>query len=334
MAKNYFNRKIYQLIILILAIPFFSHAEPRYTVAPLVIDEELEARDIVTKQITITNVGTEPVTVYPTVNNISLTEGGAIEEFLSATLSDRTTSLATWIEISRRGIDVRGGETQTVDLTFRINPDPEPGTYHAFVGFGNGRNRDIAEEQVRTGRAPGVVVSITIAEKKLEFLKLSKFIVDRFVTSNANEAAVFTFTNPGDETLVPKGEIILYDNSGKEVGMLPVNNENVAIPPGGEHTFTAMVPTDGLFGKYKAFLSVEYGATQRGSVQDTNFFFIFPLKTLIIITIFIMLLVSLGAWFVHKKYLDDTDVDDSERLVFRIKDTPSEAKEHDVVLKK
>lgn len=326
--------KKYLILLCILGLyPFLSNAAVSYTVSPLVIDAEVEGRDIVEKKITITNTGNQPVTLYPTVNNISLKEGGTIDAFLTPVESDRTASLASWIEISRLGIDLQPGTSKTIDLTLRINPNPAVGTYHAFIGFGNGRNRDEAEVQVKNGNAPGTVVSVTIDDTKNVLLKLSGFIVDRFVTKQNNQAAVYTFKNPGEETLVPTGEIILYDGTGKEVAALPVNAENVSIPPGGEHSFVSAVPIEGMFGKYKAFLTVEYGGAQKGSVQDTNFFYVFPLKKMLIVLGIILLLALIGAWYFHKKYMPD-EGDDSDLLSFHVRETQSEPMHHDVDLKK
>jgi hypothetical protein len=326
-------KKIYLLFMLMWLLPTAASASLGYTVSPLVIDETVEARDIIERKITLTNTGTQPVTIYPTVNNISLKEGGTIDAFLPPVESDRTASLASWIEISRLGIDLMVGESHTINLTLRINPNPVAGTYHAFIGFGSGRNRDDSELQVKNGNAPGTVVSVTLDEKKNVLLKLSGFFVERFVTKIDNQAAVYTFKNPGDETLIPTGEIIFYDGTGKEVSALSVNDEHIAIPPGGEHSFVATVPTSGMFGKYKAFLSVEYGGTQKGSVQDTSFFYVFPLQKMLIILGIVLLITTCGAWYMHKKFMPD-EIDDSEQLSFHIRETVSNPMHHDVDLKK
>jgi hypothetical protein len=321
-------------IFIALFLPqYFVSANAMYAVSPLVIDEEVEARDIIQKTITLTNTGAQPVTVYPAVNNISLQEGGTIDEFLPPVSSDRTQSLASWIEISRLGINLQSGESREIPLTLRINPSPVPGTYHALVGFGTGRNRDEAEAMIKAGQAPGTVITVTIVEKKNEVLKLSGFVVDRFVTQAVNQGARYTFRNPGDEVLVPKGEIIFYDKTGKEVATASVNDENVSIPPGGEHVFETQVPVGGLFGKYKAFLSVEYGTTQRASVQDTSFFYVLPLKVIIGILAILILIVAVSAWHVHRKYFDE-DTDDSERLMVHVRDGQSDPLHHDIDLKK
>lgn len=320
--------------IFIFCFPFVVSAAPSYTVAPLVIDVESEARDIQTFDITLRNTGTAPLTVYPTVNNITVAGGGTIESFLPPVSSDRTSSLTSWLEITRSGVKLAVGETKIVTLTLRVNPSPQPGEYHAFIGFGSGRNDHFAKEQVRTGGAPGTILTVRIVDKKSELLKLSRFIIDRFITSSENESARYIIKNPGDVPLTPKGEIIFYDNRGEEVSSLVVNEESAEIPPGGEKEFRAQVPMHGLFGKYKAFLNVEYGSVQRASVQDTAFFYVFPLMTILIVLGVISVVVVIISLYVHKRYLDGGTQDDSDTIPLYVKETRSESKEHDIDLKK
>ncbi len=315
-----------------MVMPYAASAAPSYTVAPLVIDADVEPRDIIERKITIVNTGDAPVTLYPTVNNISLDAGGTIQEFHTPVESDRSASLAAWIEISRAGIDLKMGETKTVTLTLRINPNPKAGEYHAFVGFGYGGNRDEAEKQVRDGRAPGTIVTVSIKEDTNELLKLSHFLIDRFITNTANQAAVYTIKNPGDTELTPSGDVILYDNRGREVGTLPVNPDKLRIPAGGEQQFTATVPVDGLFGKYKAFLSVEYGGAQLASVQDTAFFYVFPMKKILIALGVLSVCMIIIALLVHRKYFNEVG-DDADTLVVHVRDARSDPCAHDIDLK-
>ncbi len=326
-------KKIFTCVIFIFGFGVPAFASVSYTVSPLVIDEKVEPRDIIEKVIILKNSGDTPATIYPTVNNISLTEGGTVEEFLPQVMSDQTTSISAWIEISRAGIDLKAGETRTVKLTLRINPNAKAGEYHALVGFPYGGNRDEAERMLKNGDAPGTVVTVSIEDKKSTILKLSRFLVDRFVTSENNSAASYTVKNPGDEPLVPGGEIVLYDSRGKEVGSLPVNPERIEIPVGGEHTFEGAVPIDNLFGKYKAFLSVEYGKGNSASVQDTAFFYVLPLKTLLIIIGVLTVAVILLSLYVHRKYFDDVTDDGSELLPVHVRESASDPKHHDIDLR-
>lgn len=320
------------LIIATASVPLFTHANPSFTISPLVIDTSAEARDIISKKISITNTGTQPVTIYPTVNNIEMSEGGTIQEFIPQVMSDQQRSLASWIEIKRGGIDLPMGATKTVDLTIRMHPSPAPGVYHAFVGFGHGENSDEAKRRVEQGLAPGTVITVTVEDKKQEVLKLARFIIDRVVTKPDNRAAAYTIKNPGDTPLTPKGDILIYDGKGSEVAALRINEEGSTIAPGEEKEFQATVPTQGLFGKYKAFLSVEYGSGQLASLQDTAFFYVLPLKMALIIFGAMLVVFVLIALLIHRKYFNE-DVDDADQLSFHIRPVYSEPLHHDIDLK-
>jgi hypothetical protein len=330
--------KFMRIVIFILCVLGFSahdaYALISYTVTPLVINEEVEQRNIIEKTITLVNTGDTPVTIYPTVNNIALDAGGGITEFVPQVMSDQSTSLASWVEISRAGIDLRSGETKTVSLIIRVNPYAKPGEYHALIGFPHGGNRDEAERMVKRGDSPGTVVTATLQDKRNTLLKLSRFIVDRFVTSAHNTAASYTVRNPGEEPLIPTGEIIFYNNHGDEVGTIPVNPEKIEIPPGEEHAFTGTVPAQGLFGKYKGFLSVEYGKGNIASIQDTVYFYVFPLKVILIIMGVLLTLVIGISLYVHRKYFDDIGDDGSELLPVRVHDAHTrDPHDHDIDLR-
>lgn len=312
----------------------YVYAAPTFSITPLVIDIEAEGRDIIKKDITVTNTGSQPATIFPSVNNISVKDGGGIEAFLAPVESDRTSSLASWLEISRQGLLIRPGEQVVIPLTLRVHPTPVPGSYHALIGFGQGDNRDEAERSVANGQAPGTIVNVTIADTRTEFLKLSGFIVKRFITDDAHSLAYYTFKNPSDQTLTPTGEIIVYDSTGKEVSSVNVNEEHIEIPAGGEHVFEAHIPSDGLFGKYKAFLSVEYGTTQRATVQDTSFFYVLPIKSILVALAILCVLVLLGSFYVHRKYFNVGEPEDSHQLMLHIREGTRDPLHHDIDLKK
>lgn len=324
------------LLVLFFCIPQSTYAIS-YGIAPLVISEEVEARDIITKDITVTNASEQLLTVYPTVNNISVDAGGTMQEFIQRVESDATQSLAAWVEIKRSGIDIKPGESVKVPLTIRVHPEPKEGTYHALIGFGTGRTGDDAAAMVKSGDAPGTIVSVTVVDKKSNLLRLSRFLIDKFITGADNQAVTYIVNNPGETTIVPKGDVIFYNNRGIEVASMPVNPDADPIEPGGEMKFTSAAPTKGLLGKYKAYLSVEYGAgTQLASVQDTAYFYVIPLRTLLIIFGTLLAAAALTAFFVHRKYMNDDDpLDDADRLHVHVRDGHSvDAKDHDLHLTK
>lgn len=315
--------------------PLVTRAQVPYTVTPRVIDVTASARDIITRTITIQNHHENATTkIFPSVNEIALDEGGDITEFRGPTEVDRTAAITSWLELPRAQINIPAGESQDVTLTIRMNPNTKPGEYHAVLGFGAGRNREVAQAQVKEGRAPTVVVTIRVADTKVERMDLSGFSVEKFVTDADNEAIHYTLSNPGDVEVVPEGEIVLYDGNGKEVASVPANPQKQSLKPGEEVALNARVPTDGLVGQYKAFLNVNYGAAQAGAVYDTVFFYVMPWQKLLTMFGVIVIIALIVTIYLYRKYGINEHDDGSEQLEFRIRETASEAQEHDIHLTK
>lgn len=302
-------------------------------VSPLLIDHQAEARSIETDTITITNGTNAKIDIFPTVNNISLGANGGIEAFLTPTESDRTTSLSSWLEISRAPLELAPFASTTITLTLRVNPSPQSGIYHALVSFPIGKNRDEAEATVVRGGVPGVIVNVTIDENSTELMSLSQFSVDRFVVSPENEAVNYFVENTGDTETVPTGDIIIYNQRGEEVASIPVNPERKVLKAGESKTFITGVPLAGLVGKYKAYLSVQYGTTQRAQLQDTAYFYAIPWKKLIILFGGLALIAIALALVVHRRYAGDDGIDDSDPLPLHIRDSVSQAVHHDIDMK-
>lgn len=321
-------------ILFAVCMPACVHAA-NYSVSPLLIDHELKKRDIKQEIITLTNKEDRVIRVFPTVNEVSVNEGGTVKGFIEPSmLADRANSITSWLEIGRGRIELQPGETKEVTLTIRVNPEVQAGEYHAFVGFPEGSNRPEAEAKVANGQAPGTVVRIGVDKVQNQFLRLEKFAVDRFVKDPHEGDVTFTLVNPGEDPVVPSGEIIFYNNRGNEVGSVKINTETTTIEAGKEAAFTSKVPDVLKMGKYKAFLSVEYGDHQTASLNDTAFFYVLPLWQILIIFVVVLAVALFLALYVHKRYDGRSDDDGTSDVAMYLRESRSESKEHDIDLSK
>jgi hypothetical protein len=321
-------------IALLFSLPMFAQAS-NYSVSPLVVDREVEKRDILVETITITNNDAHMIRIYPTVNEIALDEGGAIKTFVEPSMTaDKTSAVTTWLEISRARLEIAPGEKKEIELTIRVNPDVAAGEYHAFVGFPEGSNRGEAEAKVYAGNAQGTVVRIGVDKVQNQFLRLARFSVEKFIKQASEGAVTYALDNPGEDPVIPQGEIIFYDNNGNEVSSVPINPDKTVIEGKKKMDFTSMVPEDLKMGKYKAFLSVEYGDHQTASVHDTAFFYVLPLWNVVIIFVVVLIAALALALYVHRKYdLGGPEVD-ADDVALYIREGRSESKEHDIDLSK
>jgi hypothetical protein len=318
------------------ALPVVAHAN--YTVSPLIIDHTSEARAIEHNDIVITNNSPAVLTLFPAVNNVILGSSGGVESFVSPSMTDRTKTLSSWLEISRKPIELRPGERATTTLTLRVNPDAENGTYHALVSFPNGRNRDEAEALITNGAVPGTMVSVTIDKKVREEIGITGFRVDRFVYSSQNDAIRYMVKNDGETDMVPTGDILIYNQRGEEVGAVPVNPDKIVVKPGEKSVFTAEAPTRGLMGKYKAYLSLRYGTDTKAQLQDTAYFFVVPWQKTLLLFIGIILGALLISLFFYRRYgddelYDDEDIPPPDRVLLTVRDGVSKPIHHDIDMK-
>lgn len=320
------------MIVAFLCVWFPTQVQAQYTVQPMVVDHTLDARDQVRSPITIQNTSDRVMRLYATVNAVKLDAAGGIESFTSRNQSDNKETVTSWLSVDRGRIEIPPGATHETSVHIQVHPNAVPGTYHAFVGFADGRNRSAAEEKVANGQAPGTIVRIEVAENRTSYLRLDRFFTERFITDPANSQLVYHVENPGDTPLVPSGELIIYDARGREVGAVPVNEARVEIQPGETQEFTSPVPESNKIGRYRAYLTLNYGQGQLASLQDTIFFFQIPLASLIIIFV-VLLLVAMGvAYMLHRRYVAPSGIDHDEIMVFHRPNQQSQKMEHDIDL--
>lgn len=302
-------------------------------VLPLVIDKTVGPRDIFTEIITLTNDQSYLLTVYPTINEVEADSSGGIKDLVSPVQDDRARSITSWVTLRQAGVDIKPGETIEIPISVSVNPKAAIGEYHAFIGFAGGRNRPEAETKVKNGIAPGVLLRLEIPDKTVERVAVDGFIVDRFVFSSADNTVTYTIKNPGDKSVVPSGEIIFYNTRGSEVGSTIVNPEKLVLEPKSALSFITTAPTSGVMGKYKAYLSVDYGSSQLASVYDTAFFYYVPWKQLWALLGGLALFSLILFLYLYRRLRAPAAFFDHAVLPFHIYSGKSDDIEHDINLK-
>ncbi len=334
---NTATQKTYQLLLLCVLLLSFFYSIPvfaaEYVVTPLALNYDLQKRSIVQDTITIINNDSRRIRLYATVNTVATDGNGVVEGFQAPSDVDRTNTPTSWIEITRGRIEVDPGERKEVPFTIRMNPMTKPGDYNVFIGFAEAPNQPVAQQKVMRGDAPGTLLYISVDREQNMFLRLRRYTIDRFVTTEKGGVLSYTLENPGKTDVIPKGEVIIYDTKGNEITALPLNTEDTPVVAGKTTTYTLSVPNDLGLGKYKAFLSVEYGEYLTDSLNDTAYFYILPLKQIIITFVILLILATLFALYIHRRFDKTKDVDGAASVTMYLKEGESEAQHHDIDLK-
>ncbi len=300
-------KKIFYIFILFaVSVPFLPMAKAAPNglgVSPVVVDEKGEPRQIIKKSLVLANASGRYQDVYTFVNNISAEQG--TQEFIQPSDADFSDSLANWINISRAMYHMAPGEKKTIDYEIKINLTAKPGKYHAIISFAEGFNRDDAS--ARLLEAATVTVNLEVPENIKEEAQLLKFLPQKNYFFNAPINFYFEVENIGNRNILPTGEIIVYNKDGKEVANTQANPQKVSVEPDQIIRYNVKFAKLGGFGRYKAVLSLNYGGTQRGQLQDIVYFWVLPWPLLLfggvsLLAIFILIYLYLETWRKPKNF--------------------------------
>lgn len=269
---------------------------PPYTMTPVVANEKAKPRDILKKELVLTNNRAQKVSLYLTVEDIDPQKG---EEAYGGPLgSDLSTSLASWVEITRGVIELEGGESRKIPYLIHVNLTAKPGSYFVNIRAREGSTR--AEAEARTDGSM-LTLNLEVLDDAKERLQLGTFKSDDSVIFGDNVSFSYLLENTGNRDVEPRGSIRIFNRKGEEVGSVPLNADGVKITPENKEQLAALWSAGNRFGKYKAFLDLEYGENQLASVQDTVYFWVFPWKEILASLFGVIVLAVIGTFIVHMR---------------------------------
>jgi hypothetical protein len=307
------RKAVFALFFIFLFIPFWSFAgseapkktyadddalekKEGFSVTPVVANEKAKPRDIIKKELLISNNTNQRADLYITVENVNPENGD--EEFKSPSVSDLSTSLANWIEITRGVIELAPNESRKIPYLIHVNLTAKPGNYYARIKFGKGSTRAAAEA---SDSVASLMLSVEVIDDAKERLQLGNFITDNGIVFGDSASFSYLLENIGNRKIEPRGSIRIFNRRGEEVGSIPLNADGKEITPDNKKQLAAAWSTTGRFGKYKAFLDLEYGENQLASVQDTVYFWVFPWKEIMVALFGIIVLAVFGTYVVHMR---------------------------------
>jgi len=267
-----------------------------FSVTPVVANEKVKPRDIVKKELVLTNNTDRRLHLYITVENIDPADGA--QDFAAPAVSDLSTSLANWIEITRGKIDLGPQESRKIPYLIHVNLSAAPGSYFAQIGINKGADRAY-DEGVEDDAT--LMLSVEVLDDAHERLSLGNFTSDNSVVLGESIGFSYLLENVGNRDVEPRGSIRIFNRRGEEVGSVPLNADGAEITPENKRQLAAAWSAQGRFGKYKAFLDLEYGENQLASVQDTLYFWVFPWKEILAALVGVILLGIFGTFIIHMR---------------------------------
>ena len=290
---------LFAVLIGIFACPLSMQAS--FSVSPPVIDDSGVPRDSVSGSVTLTNrTDNRRIRIFTFVNNVSFGGDSTLEDFTVLSGLDTAESLANWVSITRQEIVLAPGESRDIPVTVDIHREAKPGKYHAFISFSEGARRSEAEGGITRDRA--VLLAIEVKDDSEDILNLLEFSTEERVVTGSPVGFLVILNNRGDTTLVPDGELSVYDKRGREIGAVAFNEEGLTVEPEEEREFKVLWEGDLDWGKHRVRLTANYGSMgRRYTLNDTFFFTVTPIVPLALVFFSLLLIIIFVTHLIHER---------------------------------
>jgi hypothetical protein len=223
-----------------------------------------------------------------------LTAAGKIE-FNDPTKLDKTVSLARWIRVKRGPLNIKPGEKYELSLSVEVDMNARPGVYHAAVSFSQASNMPAAEAAAITNNLPTLLVNMTVEDGAIEKAQIGSFKSLKNIFFQLPVIFNLNVDNIGNQPISPQGTMIIYDRQGREVDALNINGDKKNIPPETTENFVfewKPAPAK-ILGKYRAKINLVYGEKAVRDLSDSIYFWILPLRYLVIILVVALIIIIL-----------------------------------------
>gem|GEM_PF-314494 len=290
-----------------------AHAQSglTFTVTPPLFNLNLQEGENWTSGIQVVNGNPYDITVYaePMLFRPSGEEGRPDfyvpdQSAAGESLEDRS-NLAGWITVPRNAHTIPREQTVVIPIAIDVPLDAAPGGHYAAVLIGN---------RPPQGASEGGTVNVASSIASLIFLRVAGDIDERgrirdFVTAkslyqDAQAYLSLRFENQGNVHLQPQGDITIFNMFGKKRGYIPVNHASGYgnVLPGSMRTFAFTWKSDtGSWdiGRYRAEVTLGYGAEDKQFAQSTVYFWVLPLVPLLQVLTALIAFVWFFGWAVR-----------------------------------
>jgi len=274
-------------------------AESGLEISPQIIDAKAKASEKIERLIKIKNNTEYKVSIYPIVNDLSMSEGK--QEFLDPSSLDKTTSLARWIRIKRAAIQIMPGEDVEVPFSVEINRSAAPGKRYAVIFFPSGSNRPLAEAKIDKENVPQIMINVEIEDETVEKAQLINFssLAKTYFTWPIKFSV--ELKNIGNVSLKPEGQALIYNRRGQYLDSLKFNETGENIESGEQKKIYLNWDAKKGIGKFKAKLELEYGEKNKRDLSDTIYFWILPIPFVLFFVGGLFLITAFLAVYLFRK---------------------------------
>lgn len=283
-------------VISIISIATAQEVQRTYTVINPAVAHTLkpgQTAEGVTKVINQSNV---PLIFKLNVQDYIVTDTKGTPNFLPPDTLNSKYSAAAWIGVTPSTFTLKPGATQVINYYIQIPLDARPGGHYAGIVYAPTTK---AQEEATGGTVNtqvGSLFYLNVSGPINEKAKVSKFATNSF--AEYGPVKILTqIKNMGDLHISPQGKITVTGLLFKESSDLISQNIYPETARDFENSFGSTL----MLGRYKAELIGSYGQENNLPLVATMYFWVFPWKLAVIITLVVVAIILGTVYYRRKK---------------------------------
>lgn len=294
------------LSLFLILIPQALFAEGlSLSVSPTLFEMSAVPQQAWNSSVKVINNNPQELTVYAHVVNFAPQGEDGNGKFLPVFENfTEGKTLAEWITVSDEAYTIPKESSASIPVVVNIPEDAAPGGHYAAIMIGTKPPDSDTQFQVRTAQVVTSLFFVRVAGDVIENGDVRTFRTSESFLDIPEVDFEIRFENKGNVHLQPQGEIVITNMWGKERGIVPINHQthfgNV-LPESvrqfnftwkGEQSFTDI-------GRYKAILTLAYGQDKRQFSTQVTYFWIIPVKAVLIVLGSFVTIVLLISWSIR-----------------------------------
>ena len=268
-------------------------------VSPAIIEINAEKGKTYDIKIKITNTTTSDQEYFANINDFKAKDETGNPEFITDSKAPSSASIVQWIQPITT-FKLNPNQSKEVIAKMAVPANAEPGGHYGIIRFGN-QPGTTGQVGASIAASTGPLVLVRVDGDVRETLSKADFYTQKPQGKKQSffEQGPIDFverlTNNGNVHVKPKGDIVVTNMLGRQVGSVKVNDNNGNILPNSTRRFEQRLTNQWMFGKYTAKMTLNYG-TAGGVLDATTSFWVIPYKLIALALLIIIFII-----FVLKK---------------------------------
>jgi hypothetical protein len=282
------------LSFVFLTFPSPTHAqEAGIKIVPAVIETAANPGEIITEEITVTNVNNEAKTFFLYTRNIQGVEANGKPIFSEEGAEHTGFEMSDWLSFFSESIDVEAGGEYKLPVTITIPENASPGSHFGGI-FISAEPPRLRKTGAGVGYEVGAIVSIRIAGDITDNARIRSFSTNKLFFGTKDVEFLIKVENQGNILIRPRGPLTITNMFGGEVANLEVNDALAGVFPGTVRDLSLHWQEDEPgFGQYTAVVALSYeGDGGQKTIDAAVTFWIFPMKIIVPILLGLFALVG------------------------------------------